>query len=262
MEHQLDWSSDGEFTLDGVSYLSTSILTQETHAAQSPGQMFLIKARSQVEHYVAMIEAIQPKFILELGIYQGGSTALLAQLAQPEKLVAIELEDSCRPLDEFITTHSLEGVIVPNYGVNQSDVVALDTIVQREFDGHPIDLIIDDASHLLAETKASFNRLFPRLRPGGLYMIEDWAWSVNSWGMPLPTRLQGTSPLSSFITELVFAAACLPGCIAEITIDVDKAIVRRGTRNMNPAVFDVSAHFDPMSRQMVDALSQFVTPTA
>ncbi|MSO86850.1 MAG: class I SAM-dependent methyltransferase [Acidimicrobiia bacterium] len=261
MEHHLDWSSDNEFTLDGVSYLSTFILTPETNAAQSPGQMFLIKPRSQVEHYVAMIEAIQPRFILELGIYKGGSTALLAQLAKPEKLVAIELRDSCRPLDKFIRTHSLEEVIVPIYGVNQSDVVALDTIVQREFDGHPIDLIIDDASHLLAETKASFNRLFPHLRPGGLYVIEDWAWSVNPWGMPLPARLQGTSPLSSFITELVFASACLPRCIAEITIDAHKAIVRRGTRNMDPAVFDVSAHFDPISRQMVDALSPFVTAT-
>ena len=257
MEHHLDWSSDEEFTLDGVSYFSVPIITREKNVAPSVGQMFLIKTRPQIDHYVALIEASQPRFILELGIYQGGSTTLLAQLAKPEKLVAIELRDSCRPLDEFIRAHSMEDVIVPCYGMNQSDVVALDTIVQREFDGQPIDLIIDDASHLYAETKASFNRLFPHLRPGGLYVIEDWAWSSH----PLPLHLQGTTPLSLLITELVFASACLPRCIAEITIDAHMAIVRRCTRNMNPEVFYVTAHFDPTSRQMVDALSPILTAT-
>ena len=31
-------------------------------------------------------------------------------------------------------------------------------------------------SHLRDETIASFETLFPRLRPGGQYVIEDWAW--------------------------------------------------------------------------------------
>ena len=39
-----------------------------------------------------------------------------------------------------------------------------------------LDLVIDDASHLLPETTASFNVLFPRLRAGGLFVIEDWSW--------------------------------------------------------------------------------------
>ena len=41
-------------------------------------------------------------------------------------------------------------------------------------DGEPLDLVIDDASHLYGPTMASFEVLFPRLRPGGLYVIEDW----------------------------------------------------------------------------------------
>ena len=48
-------------------------------------------------------------------------------------------------------------------------------ILDHEFVDESIDLVIDDASHLYVETKASFEELFPRLRPGGLFIIEDWA---------------------------------------------------------------------------------------
>jgi hypothetical protein len=35
--------------------------------------------------------------------------------------------------------------------------------------------VIDDASHLLDPTRASFNVPFPLVRPGGVYVIEDWS---------------------------------------------------------------------------------------
>ena len=36
---------------------------------------------------------------------------------------------------------------------------------------------MDDASHTYEETKASFEFLFPLLRPGGIYVMEDWNWA-------------------------------------------------------------------------------------
>jgi predicted methyltransferase len=39
-------------------------------------------------------------------------------------------------------------------------------------DDQLLDLVVDDTSHL-GPTRASFNTLFPRLRPGGVYVIED-----------------------------------------------------------------------------------------
>ena len=36
--------------------------------------------------------------------------------------------------------------------------------------------MIDDASHLYEPSLASFETLFPLLRPGGTYIIEDWKW--------------------------------------------------------------------------------------
>ena len=38
-------------------------------------------------------------------------------------------------------------------------------------------MVFDDASQWYAETKASFNAIFPFLRSGGYYIIEDWGWA-------------------------------------------------------------------------------------
>ena len=47
-------------------------------------------------------------------------------------------------------------------------------IVDEAFGDEPLDLVVDDCSHRYKPSRASFNELFPRLRPGGVYVIEDW----------------------------------------------------------------------------------------
>jgi hypothetical protein len=48
-----------------------------------------------------------------------------------------------------------------------------------EFGQDPLDLVIDDASHLYGPSLATFETLFPALREGGLYVLEDWKTSLN-----------------------------------------------------------------------------------
>ena len=61
-----------------------------------------------------------------------------------------------------------------HYGVDQSDKARLSAILDDAFGDAPIDLVIDDASHVYGPTVASFEAIFPRLRPGALYIVEDW----------------------------------------------------------------------------------------
>ena len=51
-----------------------------------------------------------------------------------------------------------------------------------------IDLVVDDASHLYEQTKATFAMLFPLVRPGGNYVIEDWSWA--HWARHSKSRTQ------------------------------------------------------------------------
>src|SRR5262249_44098081 len=130
--------------------------------------------------------------IVELGIAQGGSTALSALVGRPRCLVSIEYDpEPVGGLVEFIELRQLGDRVRPYFGVDQADHARVAGVVDDEFGDDPLDLVIDDASHLYAQTTSSFETLFPRLRRGGLYLIEDWNWQqqmANGVHDRLPAR--------------------------------------------------------------------------
>src|SRR5262249_10754470 len=92
--------------------------------------------------------------IVELGIAEGGSTALMALLAEPEKLIAVDIEsEPLAALASFIEERQLQESVRPYYGVDQSDRSTLGRLVDDECGGEPIDVVIDDASHEYSLTK-------------------------------------------------------------------------------------------------------------
>lgn len=141
--------------------------------------------------------------VLELGIYDGGSTAFWFESLQPQKMVALDIEsrgDSAY-FKRYVEQRGLAERLKTYWQTDQGDAARLLEIVAHEFHA-PLDLVIDDASHLYALTKASFQTLFPLLRHGGLYIIEDWAWSFwRDYHTPnYPLRNQ--TPLSQLIWQL------------------------------------------------------------
>jgi hypothetical protein len=60
------------------------------------------------------------------------------------------------------------------YDVSQDDVDAIcRSFIEMTGEKPGFDLSIDDASHGYELSLQSFNRLFPLLRPGGIYALED-----------------------------------------------------------------------------------------
>jgi hypothetical protein len=87
-----------------------------------------------------------------------------------------------------------------HWGVDQTDAKRLDEICENAFGDAPLDIVIDDASHLYAESRRSFELLFPRMRPGGLYVIEDWAWF--HW-RGTEESFSGHRPLTHLVNEII-----------------------------------------------------------
>lgn len=78
--------------------------------------------------------------------------------------------------------------------MNQNDSEGLTKFGQ---DFGPFDIIIDDASHQAKETKNTFDNLYPFLKKGGFYIIEDW-------GAPYLPQFQNCAGLERLATDLVW----------------------------------------------------------
>lgn len=207
----------------------------------SPDRFVLMKTRQGIERYVEVVRSLAPERIVELGIFHGGSTALLMELAQPKMLVAIEYEPGpVAALETYLTRAGFEDTCHTQYGLDQADKEEVARIVEASFRTAPLDLVIDDASHLGPETRASFDTLFPRLRPGGLYVIEDWSWHLQ--GLDLPGQ-----SMEEFISELLAAAGRGPSLISGIELVWDVIFVRRGSATVDPGRFTVAEWFEQMA---------------
>lgn len=111
---------------------------------------------------------------------------------------------------------------------------------------------MDDCSHRYEATRASFNELFPRLRPGGLFVIEDWPWAHAHLGVePLEGLFPDQVPLTRLVFELVLALPSVPGLIADLTIDPVAVVVRRGDATADPDGFDIAACSNPRGRELL-----------
>jgi predicted O-methyltransferase YrrM len=241
-----------------------------------PNRFYIRKPRRLVEGYLAVFDRFPDANVVELGIMEGGSVALVALAARPRKMVALELEpERVDALDTLIARQRLDQRVRPYYGVDQSDGARLGAIVAEEFGDEQLDLVIDDASHHLEPTRTSFETLFPRLRDGGLYLIEDWNWQIRvhtavaerlrdpdakgkferrlSAGSRRAARWRAhrrrrrtraeraakrqEPPLPALVVELVLAKAESDEFVSEVTVGPGWVGVRRGSGQLDPETF-------------------------
>jgi hypothetical protein len=128
-----------------------------------------------LELYDPILEPlIERKIILlELGIFKGSSLLLWRDYFPLGTIVGIDIK---LPKDFSPTEriHVFEG--------RQDDPKFLSRVA-NETAPNGFDIIIDDASHIGELTKIAFWHLFDNhLKPGGLYIIEDWGTGYwNDW---------------------------------------------------------------------------------
>jgi hypothetical protein len=173
----LAWRDDKTFEIAGVTFQASAV----DRFRLPRGSFWLVKPRPMVERYRALLSSLQPRRILELGIYQGGSAAFFALLCRPERLVAVDIsDDPAVGLERFIDERCLRDRVRTHYSLDQADVSALHRLVADEFGGEPLDLVVDDASHQLGPTRSSFNALFPICARVGSSSSRTGPGTINS----------------------------------------------------------------------------------
>lgn len=249
-----------EFELEGVRFVSG--FTDRT----AHDRFTLMKSASHVARYERVFDEFERPRMVELGLAYGGSLAWFALRARPARLVGIEYKANRIPhLDRFIESRDLGAVVRPYYGVDQADGDRLREIAAAEFRGEPIDLVVDDASHRYGPTLASFETLFPLMRPGGLYVIEDWA-GLHEQAAVFERRLaQGTpgeterlaariaeriesgagaeTPLSRLAIEFMLVQTSEPTLMEDLAVNRYWIAVRRGPGALPATGFRLVDHY-------------------
>jgi SAM-dependent methyltransferase len=241
----LEWRGP-TLTVDGVDFLVALFRADLTTA-----ERFVVwKSRPLLEASLELIDDLHATRIVELGIAQGGSAALFALYAEPEHLVAVDLSpDRIGPLDDLVAQRDLGRSVHVTYGVDQADRTSLGPCL-APFGDDPIDLVLDDASHRFDETLASFDQLFPRLRPGGVYAVEDWDWAhlPGAAELAASSDSSGWWPGGTALTRLAFLATmatAAPEVVRSVRVDRHLLRIERGDGVLDAATFSLAAHIAP-----------------
>jgi hypothetical protein len=119
--------------------------------------------------YEARLEARRHEHLtlLEIGVggyaeptQGGGSLRMWAQYLPNARIIGLDFFEKELELDPSV-------VLVKG---SQDDPVVLDGLLAEY---GPFDVVIDDGSHVNPQRNATFRHLFPHLRDGGFYVLED-----------------------------------------------------------------------------------------
>jgi hypothetical protein len=117
-------------------------------------------------HYFPIYEKHFAKFVgrpvrlLEIGVGHGGSLQMWKAYFGPKaQIMGFDIDQRCQEYQEDQITI---------YTGDQSNGDQLGIIAFEQ-----LDIVIDDGSHKSEDQRASFEALWPRVKPGGIYLIED-----------------------------------------------------------------------------------------
>jgi hypothetical protein len=124
----------------------------------------LFKMAHYLPAYGALLGGWQGRDVsfLEIGVYKGGSIRMWRDFfGRSSKLTFLDVDPACKAL-------ALPGTVV-RIG-DQADPDFLNEVGGIR---GPFDLIIDDGGHMMNQQITSFSTLWPHLKDGGLYVVED-----------------------------------------------------------------------------------------
>ena len=132
-------------------------------------------------HYFDIYETHFARFrgkapvMVEIGVMGGGSLKMWKEyFGEGSRIVGVDINPDCK-------VHEGEGIEV--FIGSQDDPALIDTIFAK----YPhVDLVLDDGSHMMRHMIATFELMYDRVQPKGVYMVEDTHtcyWSEYGGGL-------------------------------------------------------------------------------
>ena len=116
----------------------------------------------EIYHRHFQVYRARPITLVEFGVYHGGSLQMWKHyFGKGARIIGVDISPECKCLEE----DQIEVVVG-----DQENRGFLRTF--RDEIG-PIDILIDDGGHKMGQQIATFEEMFPAIKPGGNYLIED-----------------------------------------------------------------------------------------
>jgi hypothetical protein len=234
-ESTVVWIDDLTIQCEGVRLQ----LTQGLNLRDSSDEVISIfKDPSFVRDYMHCLEGVEAKNVVEVGVKHGGSAIFFWNLLTPDKLCCIERNASADQLTGYVERQGLTDRLITHFNTDQADKARLRAILDASFKEAALDVVIDDASHLYTPSLATFEVLFPRLRPGGLYFLEDWKvhLSLSSHGRE---PLGEEPPLHRLVHDLLNVSMAHSDIISKVSCYHNFVIFERGNATATDRDLDV-----------------------
>ena len=197
---------------------------------------FLFKPKPLVERYAELVEKLRPRNIFELGVFEGGARSSF-RVGAARRLVAVDWgRRRSRRSQRVLAGHERREPALFD-DVNQGPR-RLREIADDAFGSDPLTWS-STISHLYEPTRASFNELFPRLRPGGSSPSRTGAGHAARRRRP-EGNVAGRSPLTRLLFEMTLAIPSYPELIRNVRINLRTIEVTRGDAKVDPDSFDIS----------------------
>lgn len=240
------FTSDESVEIDGIKFRLS--VTDYTFATDEQS-IALLKNRELIELYDNLLYSRDVKNMLELGAYEGGTGILFTTLKDDLKYLGIDHLPEPAGLTKFLQSRqALQSRLAFYYNTSQ-DSEALPELVRHHFADTELDLVIDDCSHQYPLTKRAFELIFPLLKRGGLYIIEDWGWQHwRNW--PIPDVLKEGPPQTQLLLELLMATASNErNLIDHIEVHWNYFIVSKGQAEYAPG-FKLEDYIELKGREL------------
>jgi hypothetical protein len=252
MADSLTWLSEERCTVGDVVFqtLPTTWL-RGAEASMDGADFFLMKDPASAERFAALVADVRPRNTFELGIYAGGSTVLLCELATPRCLVAIDNRAVNPALRDYLGRRGLDAVVHVHGRRRPGERAAADRACRRRVRRRAAR---PGRGRLLAPLRADA-RIVQRVVPAlasrrclsarGLALGPHGGWRRGRW------LLAGRDTAHPPDLEIVLAVPSVPGLISEVSVDGGCVRIRRGDAAVDSRGFDIATCCKPRGRRLL-----------
>lgn len=162
---------------------------------------------TRVYHELFRSKALEPIRILEIGLCRGR-----VQGAAQDQVPSLQMWLEYFPNAEVIGAdiEDFRWFSHPRVRIHRVDQGDRNMLAELGATEKPLDIIIDDGSHASVHQHLTLGVLFPSLKPGGLFVIEDLDWQppeIPSNGAPLVKDVLNAMKLSGSFASNVMTEA-------------------------------------------------------